>query len=182
MSVSFDLEAPDHFTAGAVGRPGQRVFYLQGREAGAVVTLKVDKEHVRALGEHLAGLLARLPAGRPGAPAAPSDAALLEPLEPAWAVGSLALGYDAESDRIVVVATETVEEDEEAAAADADQPAPDAPEAATARFRITRPQATALVERARALMQAGRPICPMCSQPKDPAGHVCPRSNGHVVH
>jgi hypothetical protein len=30
-------------------------------------------------------------------------------------------------------------------------------------------------------VKAGRPICPMCSQPKDPAGHVCPRSNGHVV-
>jgi hypothetical protein len=22
----------------------------------------------------------------------------------------------------------------------------------------------------------------MCGEPKDPAGHVCPRANGHVVH
>ncbi len=54
-------------------------------------------------------------------------------------------------------------------------------EPAVARFRITRVQAMAFVERARALVRAGRPLCPMCSQPKDPDGHVCPRSNGHVV-
>ncbi|RPH85352.1 MAG: DUF3090 family protein, partial [Candidatus Rokuibacteriota bacterium] len=39
MSASFQLEAPDHFTAGAVGSPGQRVFYLQAREADTMVTL-----------------------------------------------------------------------------------------------------------------------------------------------
>jgi Protein of unknown function (DUF3090) len=39
----------------------------------------------------------------------------------------------------------------------------------------------AFVERARALQRAGRPTCPMCGEPKDPGGHVCPRSNGHVV-
>lgn len=169
MSASFDLTAPDHFTAGAVGSPGQRAFYLQGRESGAVVTLRLEKEHVRALGEYLAGLLAKRPAVE--AEASP-DPALLEPLEAAWAVGSLAVGYDEQSDRIMIVATEAVEEEEGAE---------ERAEAATARFRIRRPQAVAFVERARALIQAGRPVCPMCSQPKDPAGHVCPRANGHVV-
>ena len=53
---------------------------------------------------------------------------------------------------------------------------------AAARFHITPVQAATFVARARALVSAGRPICPMCSQPKDPAGHACPRSNGHVVH
>ena len=52
-------------------------------------------------------------------------------------------------------------------------------EPATARFRITPPQAAAFVECARELMKAGRPICPMCGRPKDPDGHVCPRSNGY---
>jgi uncharacterized repeat protein (TIGR03847 family) len=54
-------------------------------------------------------------------------------------------------------------------------------EAATARFRITRGQAAAFVERARAIVRAGRPVCPICSGPIDPGGHVCPRSNGHIV-
>jgi uncharacterized repeat protein (TIGR03847 family) len=34
------------------------------------------------------------------------------------------------------------------------------------------------VRRARAVVAAGRPPCPLCGQPLDPAGHVCPRQNG----
>jgi uncharacterized repeat protein (TIGR03847 family) len=189
MSDSFDFAAPDYFTTGAVGEPGQRVFYLQGREDGAVVTLKVEKEQIATLADYVAGLLVKLPdAGTVNA-----ELPLLEPLEPAWAVGSLGLGYDESIDRLVVVANETVEAEEDdddgeeeatdvasEIAARIDE-AESAGEGATARFLITRAQAAAFVERARSLVRAGRPTCPMCSQPKDP-GHVCPRSNGHVVH
>jgi len=170
VSESFALDEPDHFTAGAVGRPGQRAFYLQGREAGAVVTLKCEKEQVGALGEYLSGLLAKL-AG--AAPAASPSTALLEPLEPAWPVASIGIGYDNDRDRVVVIANEQVEEEEEGG--------PPAAEPASARFAITRAQAAAFVERARTLVRAGRATCPMCGEPKDPAGHVCPRANGHVV-
>src|SRR5688500_13546161 len=105
MSDSFEMLEPDYFTTGAVGAPGQRVFYLQGRQAGRVVTLKVEKEQISALADYLAGLLAKLP--EPGTVRA--DLPLLEPLEVAWAVGSLGLGYDDSSDRVVVVANEAVE-------------------------------------------------------------------------
>ena len=84
MSTSFDFEAPDHFTTGTVGPSGQRIFYLQAREARRIVTLKVEKEQVRALAEYLAGFLARL---KGKAEAAPDDLALLEPVEAAWDVG-----------------------------------------------------------------------------------------------
>jgi uncharacterized repeat protein (TIGR03847 family) len=165
MSDSFELDAPDHFTAGAVGGPGQRVFYLQARQTGQLLTLKCEKEQVRALAEYLVGLLAKLPdiSGD-----APGDTALLEPVDPAWAIAALGAGYDQEGDRVVLEARELPEEETEE-------------EPAVARFRITRAQAAAFVERVRALVEASRPICPACSQPKDPSGHVCPRSNGHVV-
>jgi len=168
---SFEIESPDHFTAGAIGPPGQRVFYLQSREAGRVITLKVEKEHVRSLAEYLGGLLARVK-GAPGP--ARGDAELLEPVEAAWDVGSLAVGYDEGQDRVVVEASELQEEAEEENAA--------VPEPAMARFRITRAQAAAFVERANNLMKGGRPTCPVCSRPMDPEGHVCPRANGHVTH
>jgi uncharacterized repeat protein (TIGR03847 family) len=166
VSPSFEFDDPDHFTAGAVGAAGARVFYLQAREDGRVVTLKAEKEQVRALGEYLGGLLAQLAATTE---AASAKAELIEPIEAAWAVASIGLGYDEARGRVVVVANEEVEEDSGAAAA-------------TARFHITRAQAAAFVERASALMKAGRPTCPMCSQPMDATGHVCPRSNGHVTH
>ncbi len=173
MNRSFDLEAPNHFTAGAIGPAGQRVFYLQAREARVVVTLKAEKEQVNALGDYLGSLLARLTA--PMDPL-PEGLDLLEPVDPAWAVGSIGVGYEQDSGRIVIVANERVEEDEEEEGPPARVEAP-----ASARFHITRAQAAAFVKRAVELMKAGRPTCPMCSQPKDPGGHVCPRSNGHVV-
>lgn len=166
MSRSFDFEAPDHFAAGAVGPPGQRVFYLQGREAGTLVTLKCEKEHIRALAEYFGGLLAKLPAG---GEESPRDPAPLEPIDAAWATGAIAAGYDQARDRIIVEANELLEEDSEA-------------EPATARFRISRAQAAAFVEQAQALMKTSRPLCPVCGRPTDPGGHVCPRSNGHAVH
>ncbi len=189
MNPSFDLEEPDHFTAGAVGEPGHRTFFLQGREGALVVTLKAEKEHVSALAEYLASLLVKLPASG----TVPGDLDLLEPAEPVWAIGSIGVGYEEARDRIVVVAREAVEgapdeeeedvEEEEAgatpAAAGPDEE-PD-PNVAQARFRLTREQAAAFVQRSRAIVRAGRPTCPLCSQPMDPAGHVCPRSNGHVV-
>ena len=167
MSESYRLDAPDHFTVGTVGPPGQRVFYLQGREADALVTLKCEKTQVAALGDYLAGLLARA-AG--GAPAAGTAQALLQPIEAAWPVGSLGVGYDEASDRIIVVANEAVDDEQETPG-----------EPATARFAITRAQAATFVAHAHTLQRAGRPTCPMCGEPKD-ATHVCPRSNGHVVH
>lgn len=181
MNPSFDLERPDHFTAGAVGPPGERVFYLQAHEGDTLVTLKSEKEQVRALGEYLAELLGRLP---DTGEAAAGDGALLEPINPAWAVGSIGIGYDEPNGRVVVVLTAAAEEEEEEEGAEgsAEGSAEDAAEdAASARFAVTRGQAAAFVERARALMRAGRPICPMCASAIDPRGHVCPRSNGHVV-
>lgn len=164
MSESFELENPDHFTAGTIGPPGQRVFYIQAREGRKLVTLKSEKEQVRALGEYMGTLLDRIPSS--GEPTL-TNVALIEPVEEAWAVGTIGVGYDEGSRRVVVVLTGVVEEEGD--------------EAPSARFAVTRAQAAAFVERARQLVRAGRPICPMCSNAIDPGGHACPRSNGHVV-
>ncbi|MBI2016625.1 MAG: DUF3090 family protein [Candidatus Rokubacteria bacterium] len=91
MSPSFELEAPDHFTAGAVGPPGERVFYFQAREQRRLVTLKCEKEMVRGLATYLQALLARLPKTTE---APPAETALLEPLDAAWAVGAIGVGWE----------------------------------------------------------------------------------------
>jgi len=205
MAGSFDFESPDFFTTGTVGVPGRRTFYLQAREAGSVVTLKLEKEQIRALAEYLAKLLNDLPKPE----ALPRDMALLEPVNEAWVVGSLGVAYDEAADRILIVAeelSEEAEDDEEdddeetaeetaaeegprGARAPAEPPEPaepaeprEPPDTAKARFRLTRPQAAAFVERARSLVQAGRPSCRLCGLPMDPDGHTCPGTNGHVHH
>jgi uncharacterized repeat protein (TIGR03847 family) len=165
MSASFEFVAPDHFTTDAIGPPGQRVFYLQSREKDTLVTLKSEKEQVRALAQYLSGLLEKLPAVGTPTPKAP---ALLEPVDAVWIVASIAVGYDEARDRILVVANELLEDEEG--------------DAASARLLITRAQASAFIKQANDLMKASRQICQWCNQPKDPGGHVCARSNGHVVH
>ena len=45
--------------------------------------------------------------------------------------------------------------------------------------KITASYARDFVARAQALVSAGRPPCPFCMQPIDPAGHICPRANGY---
>ena len=171
MSESFEFEQPDFFTAGAVGKPGERVFYLQAREKGQLITLKCEKEQVRALAEYLTGLITKL-----GAPKGkvPTDMDLLPFAEPKWIVATMGVGYDEEHERILVEAHELFEEEEEGQRA--------GEEPAAARVRITREQAQAFADRAKELMKGSRPNCPVCSGPIDPTGHVCPRSNGHVVH
>ena len=85
---------------------------------------------------------------------------------PEWVVGTLSVAYDDTEDRIVLQAEELVDEEE-------------AEDPGHARFHLTRAQVVAYCERAAELVASGRPPCPICGQPMDPDGHVCPRSNGH---
>lgn len=49
------------------------------------------------------------------------------------------------------------------------------------RVRVTAEAARSFVERAAKVVAAGRPPCPLCGQPLDPQGHLCPRRNGQFV-
>jgi uncharacterized repeat protein (TIGR03847 family) len=152
------------------------MFFLQARQGQTVTTLKMEKLQVAALAAWIAKTLEDLPA--PGH--LPEDDEL-EPetfLEPAWVVGSLGGNYDAESDRIILVAAEATPDDDP----DPDAPEPDDDElvatGATARFLATREQMAALAIRATRLVEGGRPPCPLCGFPLDSTGHQCPRTNG----
>lgn len=164
MSDSFELADADRVTVGTVGTPGRRAFYLQAGEAGRTVTLKVEKQQVAVLAQAIAELLSDLAAPE----AVPAAGELLEPVQALWAVGGMQIAYDQDDDRFVLVAQELLAEEE----ADED-------DAATGRLRFTREQAAALVARSEELVEAGRPPCPWCGYPLDPAGHSCPRTNGH---
>ena len=51
----------------------------------------------------------------------------------------------------------------------------------TLRVRMTVEFARGFVNRAIEVVAAGRLPCPLCGQPLDPQGHICPRRNGHYV-
>lgn len=55
-----ELERVDKVTAGAVGEPGQRSFYIQARQGGRVVTILVEKQQVELLGTSILEILAKV--------------------------------------------------------------------------------------------------------------------------
>ncbi len=170
MSDSYEFPSPQRLTVGAEGAPGARLFFLQAREGDAVATLKMEKVQVAALAAWIVKTLEDLPA--PGELPADDD---LEPeafLDPEWAIGSLGGNYDIDTDRIVLVAAELTEEQEE-------EDELLGGSGATLRILATREQMAALAIRATRLVEAGRPPCPLCGYPLDPANHQCPRTNGH---
>jgi len=169
---SFELPEPEWITVGTIGLPGQRTFYLQARQGDQTVTLKLEKQQVAALCALLGELLADLPA-TPAATEAPSE--LIEPVLAEWVVGGMQLAYDESLDRIVVLVEEVGDPAAEERGPD-DEPVPDT---SMARLMVTRAQATYLIGRGAELVESGRATCPLCGHPMDPAGHSCPRTNGH---
>jgi uncharacterized repeat protein (TIGR03847 family) len=177
------FDTPDRFVAGTVGAPGNRTFYLQARDGVRIVSVALEKLQVAALADRLGDLLDELErrgvadsedvAGIVG-----DTAALDEPLNEVFRAGTLSLGWDTADDLVVLEARELTEDDEAVDEADlADDDDEDGPD--LLRVRITPGYAREFIARALRLVAAGRPPCPLCGQPLDPQGHLCPRRNGH---
>lgn len=181
MNPSFDFAAPDHLTVGTVGPPGRRTFFLQAGAGASVASFKLEKQQVEALADYLATVLADLPEAE--APPLPAPD-LVEPVVPEWTIGGIGIAYDESVDRVLLIVHEVItldpedldDDDLDLEGLDEDLGA-DEPDGATARLQATRAQIAALVDRARELVAAGRPLCPFCGLPDGPDGHMCPRAN-----
>lgn len=178
---TYDFESVTHIVADAVGQPGRRTFFLQARQGRRTASLILEKQQVAALASSVLQLLDELQTQHPElepAEATGHSPRLVEPIDPAFRVGQLGLGYDEERDLMVVVAqampTRDEGEDEE------ESPVAVMDDLPRARFFATRSQMRALSEKALAAVEAGRPDCPLCGRPIDAAGHFCPRANGHA--
>ena len=165
-NILHDLNPVTHITIGAIGQPGKRTFYLQGRQGMTIVTLVSEKEQIGALSKGIDELLERL--GKESKPVLVNalEMEMSQPIEPLFRIGQLGLGYDAEQDLLVLVAYELPEEE-------------NAETVNVVRFWATANQMRMLARHAAGVIAAGRPICVLCGRPIDPEGHFCPKRNGH---
>ena len=189
----FLFDPPERFVVGTVGQPGERTFFLQARGGGRLTSVALEKVQVAALAERLEQLLdeiVRVSGGTAAVPAvAPTDldddGPLEQPILEEFRVGALSLGWEPETERVVIAASAAVPGEAEQSEDDEDDPfvddeAADGPD--VLRVRVTGAVARAFAKRALSIVAAGRPPCQFCGQPLDPAGHVCARSNGHHPH
>ncbi|GAA4425707.1 DUF3090 domain-containing protein [Georgenia halophila] len=170
---------PDRFVVGTVGEPGSRIFYLQARTRDDLVSVALEKEQSAALAagidQVLDELMARpdnpfsVPAVSPGALA--DDEPLDQPVDEQFRVGTLTLGWDPSSSQIVIEAAALADPAEEG---DPDASEPDE----VFIVRIPVGAARAFAQRTHEVVNAGRPVCPVCHAPMDPGSHVCRRADG----
>ena len=179
----FDFDPPDRFVAGTVGEPGERTFYLQASGGGRRVSVSLEKFQVAALAEKIDELLDEVRRRQGEQSVVPpstsrelEDVAPLDaPIEEEFRVGTLALAWDGDTSSILIEAQSMAPEGEAES-----EPVEGAEFTGDMlRVRLTPLAARAFARRAQRVVAAGRPPCPLCGNPLDPQGHVCPRQNGH---
>jgi uncharacterized repeat protein (TIGR03847 family) len=173
-----ELEDVETLATGAVGQPGQRAFYVQARTESTQLTVLVEKEQVRLLAEEAVAFLDRLADDYPELPVllTPAEAELREPTVPLFRARLIGLGFDPERELVLLELRERPEdEDDDTDPLEAEDD--DEEEGYVARIYATRAQVRAMAARGVEAVAGGRPPCPLCDMPMDPAGHVCPRWN-----
>jgi uncharacterized repeat protein (TIGR03847 family) len=176
--VLIELDPVDRITVDAVGSPGQRIFYLQGRQGSQLVTLLVEKQQVQLLSASVVEILAQV--GKETGQGPPEDEMDLdEPVLPEWRAGRLSIGYHNERDLLMLEAEELLPEEEEQESGEEATGDRIGGEPRRARFWATREQMLSLARHGANVCAAGRPLCRFCRTPIDPEGHECPAMNGH---
>ncbi|MEO6885771.1 MAG: DUF3090 domain-containing protein [Jatrophihabitantaceae bacterium] len=174
----FLFDRPDRFVAGTVGMPGERTFFLQASAGARLVSVSLEKQQVALLADKLEQLLDEV-VTRTGTalPASGADTDALElPIDEEFRVSAMGLAWNSDAGLVVIEAqapTEDVATAEQTLLEDVE----DGPDALRVLMEPTR--ARAFVERARQVISAGRPPCPLCGRPLATDGHICPRSNGY---
>ena len=174
------FRSPDRFLAGTIGQPGEREFFLQVVDGRQVLSVACEKQQVAILADRLGSLITEV--GRrfgeePGGPGVDTQAELLltTPVDAEFRVGTMGLAWDGEGSQVIVellaltddeVGEDVVLEDRE-----------DGPDAL--RVFLSLAEARDFARHAQSVVASGRPPCPLCGNPLDTDGHLCPRLNGY---
>lgn len=168
MATVHDLGPLSHISAEAVGQPGQRRFRLRAvSRLGDSASLWLEKEQLSALGEAVETVLRDEGYRYAREPLDDSDAGTPFPLSASIEarLARLSLGLNREAQVLVLHGSDAVDDEESGATV------------VSCEFDYRR--AYELRREIAEVVAAGRPLCPLCTAPMDPAGHICVRTNGH---
>ena len=162
--MTVDMGTASVVDAETFGTPGRRTFRLRILNAALeCASLWMEKEQFQALSMALEQALLEIEYHGP--PADMPVETLPQVAEHDFKVGRMAISLDT-ADRTLTLHAYDSEAGEES------DP--------TMRASMTAAQCAALRPRIDSIVRAGRPVCPLCSQPLDASGHACIRANGHL--
>ena len=173
MPETSDIKPVSHITADAIGPAGQRVFYLQAHKDERTITMVTEKFQIQSLAIGIEQFLAEIQEKFPDLEEASHDyhedaMHIHPPVDPVYRVGELALGYDVESDLVILVTKEIITEEQTE------------DDMRVIRLWCSRSQIRALAHWGLEIVSRGRPLCPQCGAPMSPdETHFCPKKNGH---
>lgn len=174
-----EFDWPDRAVIGTIGRPGERTFYLQVRAGSRLASVVMEKQQAAVLAEKIDEILDQLATveGNPfsvpaGTPPELVDNDGLEADSDLFRCGTMGLGWDPSTAEVVIEAHPLPDEDEDAAPDDPLEADP-VPGRDMLLLRLPVGASRAFARRAREVVGAGRPACPLCGYPVDPDGHTC---------
>jgi uncharacterized repeat protein (TIGR03847 family) len=147
------------WVVGAVGRPGERTFYVQFTSADGTHSYLLEKVQVAALVAEARKLLqSAAHEGRND----PEPSRLDGSVMPEFRVAEIHLAYT-ELDGMVAIRL-----------------IPSTDEMEPVEFVLTVAQFSGAIAPAQGAVEGGRPSCPRCGLAMDPDGHHCPATNGDL--
>ncbi len=164
----YRFESLDSISAGAVGAPGKRTFYLLVRDGGRQLRIWLEKQLFQSLSLGIQRVLLELAQVQSQEETIARTPPQVNPeygsgREQEFQARELAVGYDQNRHRVGIFLYDREETSR----------------SPTFAGWGTKAQMEALSKEIDEVCAAGRPLCFLCMQPIDREGHVCPRSNGH---
>ncbi len=162
---------PNRCVVGTVGEPGNRLFIIQVSQGNALASVAVEKQQVQVLARRIRAILEQLEGLGQAAVSkvqvrdrGPLDA----PIEVEFRVGAIGLAWDSgrQAIQLELFSMQLGEESDDDANV-------------LLQLWLTPRRAMEFALRGEEVAAAGRPACPLCAQPLDAGGHICPRSNGY---
>jgi uncharacterized repeat protein (TIGR03847 family) len=144
----------------SIGEPGRRTFRIIGSGEDGSAVVWVEKEQLLQLALAIQQYLSNLPHIQGEEHSQEKAPNTTNPVHLEFKSERIAIGHLDNSDQIAIDFHEVQ----------------DVPRL---RFSINPELLNMFAKEAIGVCAAGRPICQLCGEPIDIAGHVCPRSNGH---
>lgn len=111
MANVIELNPVDFVTVGTIGPKGQRTFHLQAGQDTRIISFTIEKEQARGLAEAIKELLDDIDERddvETEADFTRLDMDLREPIQPLFRISQMGLAYEADDNRVILIAQEFV--------------------------------------------------------------------------